>query len=119
MLTSFQDIQDDLQGFDVCIVGGGAVGLSLAAALGDQRLRIAVLEAGGHRETRQARDALKGEVLRPSSHPMLHHYRVRALGGSSRVWGGRLMPYDAVDFARRPWAPGRAGRSGRTTAGHA
>jgi nucleoside-diphosphate-sugar epimerase/choline dehydrogenase-like flavoprotein len=38
-------------------------------------------------------------------HWPLHFYRVRALGGTSRLWGGRAIPYDPIDFETRAWVP--------------
>ncbi len=32
--------------------------------------------------------------------------RVRALGGTSALWGGMCRPLDNSDFERRPWVPG-------------
>jgi choline dehydrogenase-like flavoprotein len=67
---------------------------------------VAVLEAGGLKPDAEGLDALKGELADPSVHPFLHHFRVRALGGASRIWGGRCIPLDAIDFAERPWVAG-------------
>ncbi|HEY2661461.1 MAG TPA: GMC family oxidoreductase [Caulobacteraceae bacterium] len=92
--------------FDVCIVGGGAAGLTLAASLIDSGLAVAVLEAGGYKPDAKGLDAYSGEVADPKSHPFLHHFRVRAIGGASRIWGGRCIPFDPIDFAERPWVAG-------------
>jgi choline dehydrogenase-like flavoprotein len=32
-------------------------------------------------------------------------YRQRRLGGSTTIWGGRCMPFDAIDFAVRDFVP--------------
>jgi choline dehydrogenase-like flavoprotein len=91
---------------DVCVVGGGAAGLTLANALVGSGLSVLVLEAGGQRPTRGSQDVFRGELVDPATHPWLHHFRVRAIGGASRIWGGRCVPYDPIDFDARPWAPG-------------
>ena len=103
VIAQFAEITSDVSPYDVCIVGGGAVGLSMAAALVRSSLRVAILEAGGARQTKAAQALYKGELADPSVHPFLHHFRVRALGGTSRVWGGRCVPLDTIDFERREW----------------
>jgi choline dehydrogenase-like flavoprotein len=90
----------------VCIVGAGAAGLTMADALRGSGLEVLVLEAGGLKSTRASRDIYRGEVVDPASHPWPHHFRVRAAGGASRIWGGRCLPFDPIDFEDRPWVPG-------------
>ncbi len=106
MIDEFAAIADRPPVFDVCIVGGGAAGLTLAASLIGSGLKVAVLEAGGRQPDAKGLDAYRGEVADAKAHPFLHHFRVRAIGGASRIWGGRCIPFDPIDFAERPWAPG-------------
>jgi choline dehydrogenase-like flavoprotein len=91
--------------FDLVIVGAGAAGLTLAQAAGAKGLHVLLLEAGGARETNAGRAALAGELATPNGHPALDLYRVRALGGTSRLWGGRCIPLDPIDFVTRDWIP--------------
>ncbi len=97
---------DSAPEFDLCIVGGGAAGLTLAASMIDSGLTVAVIEAGGYKPDAKGLDAYSGEVVDPKAHPFLHHFRVRAIGGASRIWGGRCIPFDSIDFAERPWVSG-------------
>jgi choline dehydrogenase-like flavoprotein len=90
----------------LCIVGAGAAGLALAASFIGAGRKILLLEAGGERQTRASQAVYAGELTDPAVHPYLHHYRVRALGGASRIWGGRCVPFDPIDFAERDWVPG-------------
>lgn len=90
---------------DVCVVGGGAAGLTLAQALAAKGVSVIVLEGGGPRPTATAQALYAGEVADPLSHPWLHQFRVRALGGSSRIWGGRCLPFDPIDLEARDWVP--------------
>lgn len=105
MIAQFAKITNEVPSYDVCIVGGGAAGLSMAAALIHSSLRVVILEAGGERQTKAAQALYEGELADPLVHPLLHHFRVRALGGSSRIWGGRCVPFDTIDFERREWVP--------------
>ena len=92
--------------FDIAVVGGGASGLVLAHTLSEQGFEVALLEAGGLKATRASQELYRGELADPLVHPRLDAYRVRAMGGSSRIWGGRAIPYDPIDFEPRGWVPG-------------
>jgi choline dehydrogenase-like flavoprotein len=106
MIINWADFKAGSRDIDVCIVGGGAAGLTLADALTGSGLTVLVLEAGGLKQTPAAQDAYRGEVVDPASHPWLEHFRVRAIGGASRAWGGRCLPFDPIDFEQRDWVPG-------------
>jgi choline dehydrogenase-like flavoprotein len=106
MIVTWPELKARQAPYDVIIVGGGAAGLTLAEALIGSGLEVLVLEAGGVRDGKRAREPFQGEVVDPTSHPWLEHFRVRAVGGASRIWGGRCIPLDPIDFERRPWAPG-------------
>jgi choline dehydrogenase-like flavoprotein len=96
---------------DVCIVGAGPAGLTLARELIDTRLTVCLLESGG-REPDAATQALDaGENVGYPYYP-LHTARSRSLGGSSVLWhvpregedvGARMRPLDPIDFEQREW----------------
>lgn len=85
--------------FDVCIVGSGPAGLTLAAELADTGKRICILESGLNNKTAFA-DSLRrarsdGDVtIKVSS-------RERVFGGASLTWGGLSAPLDPIDFSNR------------------
>jgi choline dehydrogenase-like flavoprotein len=106
MILNWSDLEARSGDIDVIIVGAGAAGFTLANALIGSGLTVLMLEAGGARMTRVTQEPYEGDLADPSVHPWLHHYRIRATGGSSRIWGGRCIPFDPIDFADRPWAPG-------------
>lgn len=60
----------------VCVVGGGIAGLLVADALARKGVDVLLVEAGGRAEATQADDATTG------------------LGGTSRVWGGQILPVE-------------------------
>lgn len=97
---------------DLVIIGGGLAGIALAKELAGGPLSVAVLESGGldMDADNQALYAGSGVQTAPGSpdrpfdsYPI--QSRVRALGGSGMVWGGKCAPLDAADFAERPWIP--------------
>ena len=105
MLGSLADLQNSDRSSDVVIVGGGAAGLTLAHALGAAGKHVLLLEAGGDKKTAASQEFYRGELADAVVHPPTHNYRVRAIGGTSTIWGGRAIPFDAIDFEKRDWVP--------------
>lgn len=89
---------------DVCVVGAGPAGIALALALGEAGLQVLLLEAGREGPDARAQELYEGELANDLHSPP-HRYRLRGLGGSSAIWGGRCMPMDPIDFEVRPWVP--------------
>ncbi len=91
---------------DVCVVGTGPAGLSIARELSGSELDVLILESGGTSRD-PAADALS--AIESTGLPYADDQstaRNRVLGGSSATWWGRLATFDDVDFAQRPWMPG-------------
>ena len=88
---------------DLCIVGGGAAGLTVAHELADSRLSICLLEGGGLRIQASTQSLLAGETADSPYAPL--HTVVSALGGSKHVWAGWCRPLDRIDFEARAAAP--------------
>jgi choline dehydrogenase-like flavoprotein len=88
---------------DVCIIGAGAAGITLALELLRSQLRIVLLEAGGTEEEPQSQALYEGEVADPLLHSPPDKYRQRRFGGSTTIWGGRCVPFDPIDFEHRTW----------------
>ena len=90
---------------DLCIVGTGPAGATLARELSDSGMTIVVLESGGT-ERNPSIDALNEieNVGRPRAKDQWS-VRNRILGGSSHTWGGRCVGFDEIDFESRAWVP--------------
>ena len=89
---------------DVCIVGGGAAGITLALALVDRSINVTLLEGGGLDPEDGSQQLNQGIVDGRPYYP-LDRCRLRLLGGSTNFWGGWCRPLDAVDFEAREWVP--------------
>ncbi len=106
MLRSGLTLEDgEVLDCDVCVVGAGAAGLSVAHELAGSGLRVVVVAGGGKRENRQAQRLYHGNVANPQQHSWAHKYRVRRYGGTTGIWGGRCIPLDPIDFETRDYVP--------------
>jgi choline dehydrogenase-like flavoprotein len=90
---------------DVCIVGGGPAGITLACELADGGTQVLLLEAGGRRFSPAAQAGLTGEVAAGSAHSPPQMYRRRIFGGATTIWGGRCVPLEPLDLERRRHVP--------------
>jgi choline dehydrogenase-like flavoprotein len=90
---------------DVCIVGSGAAGLTLASELDGSGLITVLIEAGGTKYQAAQQAALRGEVVDGSPHPAPDMYRRRMLGGATSIWGGRCVPMSPIDLETRDYVP--------------
>lgn len=91
----------------IVIAGAGPVGLALAAELARRKLPVVVLESGGRGANRSVQQLSDADLTDPKRHDDMSVAVARRLGGSSNLWGGRCLPYDAVDFASRDWVEAR------------
>jgi len=90
---------------EVCIVGAGAAGITLALELEAAGRFVLLVESGGF-EPDQAVQSLYD--LQSVGYPPRENYMARAryFGGSCNLWAGRCMRLQAQDFAARAWVPG-------------
>ena len=114
--------KSDLKSYDVCIVGGGAVGYAIADRLKDSGKEVVVLESGIKNERKgsnyhwdqhprfwdanpEVRDLDKGvlnDYVSSVNQNFLTESRTRCLGGSTNCWGGWIRPLDSYDFDEWP-----------------
>ena len=90
---------------EVCIVGGGVAGITLALALERRGIATCIVESGGFRPDAFARDLNRG-LNTGLPYSFADGSRSRYLGGSSNCWAGFCRPLDEEDFMARPWVPG-------------
>ncbi|RUP25034.1 MAG: FAD-dependent oxidoreductase [Curvibacter sp.] len=93
---------------DLCVVGAGPVGLSLALAAQARGLRVLVVEAGRQDPAQSAPDWSGSSLARPQHHAPLELATHTGLAGTTWLWGGRCVPFEAHDFEPRAQVPGVA-----------
>lgn len=95
---------------DVCIVGSGPAGLTVARVLAESSARVVLLERG-----RDGAGAAPGDLEFSSPHFRSPHASMAArFGGMVSAWnsvlddgsaGARYLPLDPIDFEPRSWIP--------------
>jgi choline dehydrogenase-like flavoprotein len=89
---------------DICVIGSGAAGITLARQLDGTKARVLVLEAGGLEEPASEHESFSIEHLGlPYTSPL--PTRGRSFGGSTNLWVGRMATLDPIDLDERPWVP--------------
>ncbi|HLF30020.1 MAG TPA: hypothetical protein VI566_03210, partial [Xanthomonadales bacterium] len=68
------------------------------------------LESGGLRYDEQAQEFNDGASTGMRYYD-LRDSRVRFVGGTINIWGGRCAPLDAIDFQAQPWCAPISGTS--------
>jgi choline dehydrogenase-like flavoprotein len=88
---------------DVCLIGGGAAGITIARELGSRGKRVCLVEGGSLKYETESQNLYDGQnVGLPIA---LQGGRLRFLGGTTNHWGGRCAELDSSDFLRRNWVP--------------
>lgn len=92
--------RDEVIEADLCIIGAGAVGITLGLALKDSGLNIIILETGDLKESGDGRELSRIET---TDLQLSEPSRARAFGGTTTVWAARFRPLDPDDFEKKDW----------------
>ncbi len=90
--------------FDVCVIGSGPAGITLARRLAAGGARVALMEGGGYDVSEPSQEIYRGENV-GLEYFDLDSARIRCFGGSSNHWGGWCLPLSPIDFAPKPGQP--------------
>src|SRR3954464_11774460 len=105
MHTDARTLENDtvLDG-DLCIVGAGAAGITIAREFANTPVKVILLEGGGFEFEQQMQDPYRGEIVGQPYFPLqaaaLHYF-----GGTTNHWAGFCSTYDDIDFEKRDWVP--------------
>lgn len=88
--------------WDICVIGAGPAGIAAAMRLAQRGKRVIVLESGHSGPEVEA--AQLNAIDQPSdSYDGAIKGRHRGLGGTSDLWGGRLIPLTKHDLTARDY----------------
>lgn len=89
---------------DICIVGAGASGITIARELNRTPIKVILLEGGGFEFDQKMQDLYRGEIVGQPYFPLqaaaLHYF-----GGTTNHWAGWCSTYEPIDFEKRDWVP--------------
>lgn len=88
---------------ELCIVGSGPAGLTIANEFAGTAVKVLILESGGLVEEPES-DA-QSEIESVGAPRVIEQtlVRNRIFGGSSHTWSGKCATFDDIDFEARPW----------------
>ncbi len=90
---------------DLCVIGAGAAGITIAHTLAGTGLSVYVVESGGLEPDGEIQALYEGQSVGQPPIMDLAASRLRYFGGTTGHWGGGCIPLDASDMAVRPWVP--------------
>lgn len=105
--------KDETLQTDLCIVGAGVAGITLAREFIGSSVQVLLVESGDTRPSPETQELAKGDVT-GASYFDLDESCWRSVGGSTWGWcidlpdgtvGARLRALDAIDFEERPEIP--------------
>ncbi len=89
---------------DICIVGAGAAGISMALDWEDSPYKVILLEGGGFEYEDQVQELYSGKTTGQKYFP-LKSARLHYFGGTTGHWAGMCAPFEPLDFKKRDWIP--------------
>lgn len=89
---------------DICIVGAGTAGISIARDMMNTSQKVILLEGGGFEYDDKVQDLYAGKTTGQKYYP-LKASRLHYFGGTTGHWAGMCSPFDDIDFQKRDWVP--------------
>lgn len=106
MLIDAESLQDQaVLRSDATVVGAGAAGIVLSLELARAGLDVTLLESGRLEYSQQIQALADTDYFDPNAHAPMSECTRRQVGGTSVIWGGRVVPFDPVDFDPRQYMP--------------
>lgn len=89
---------------DICIIGAGAAGITIAERLGRQGYDVLLLEGGSLAIDDRMQQLFLGDSI--GAPIAVEEGRYRVFGGTTTRWRGRCATLDPADFEQRDWIAG-------------
>ena len=89
---------------DICVVGAGAAGITLAKSFLGSDVNVIVLEAGSTKADMDSQKVYSGKNVGLEYYELMFS-RMRMLGGSTVHWGGWCRALNEIDFEKREPIP--------------
>lgn len=89
---------------DICIIGAGAAGISMALEWIDTPYKVILLEGGGFEYDDRVQELYDGKTTGQHYYP-LKACRLHYFGGTTGHWSGFCSTFDPIDFKKRDWVP--------------
>jgi len=90
--------------FDLCIVGAGPAGITLAIEMASAGTRICLLDAGDEHYSIESQELYKPQY-KAEFYEDTTFNRLRMLGGSSNHWENNTSEFMPNDFLKKDWIP--------------
>ena len=98
---------------DICIIGAGAAGITIAHSLISSGLQVCLLESGGFDFDAATNDLHEFSInknikynIEGTKFDRDRSCRLRYFGGTTNHWAGWCAPLDEIDFQQRSWVEG-------------
>ena len=105
MLQSLDELESGTAlSSEVCVVGAGAAGQTVAKRLADLGHEVLLLESGGIDFDATVQQLNEADNIGLPYYDLLRA-RLRFFGGTTAIWGGRTCRLDPIDFETRGWVP--------------
>ena len=89
---------------DICIIGAGAAGISMALEWMNTPYKIILLEGGGFEYDDRVQQLYAGKTTGQHYFPLVS-CRLHYFGGTTGHWAGWCSTFDTIDFEKRDWIP--------------
>ncbi|MGD0882231.1 MAG: FAD-dependent oxidoreductase [Acidimicrobiales bacterium] len=88
---------------ELVVIGSGPAGIVTALEAAGRGIDVVLVESGSRTFDPSVQDLSAAAAWDPTRHAPMPLAIRRQVGGTSAIWGGRCVPYDPIDFERRPF----------------
>jgi choline dehydrogenase-like flavoprotein len=89
---------------DICVIGAGAAGITLAREFAGRSEQVCLVESGDFEIDAATQELYQGESV-GLPYLDLDSVRLRFFGGTTNHWAGQCLRFSASDFQIQPWLP--------------